>query len=280
MKKWKRFLLVLVIMALILAQLYIDNNMVEITKLQIVSNKIPESFDAYKILQISDFHSREFPGGNELLVKKIEKINPDIIVFTGDMVMGNEQDFTTFFNLLDQLSGKYQMYFVPGNHEVVLSAKAKQQFLDCFSRNGVTFLDNSSVELVENGEKIKLYGLWYEKKYYQSCELSLEDIQQRIGIANTESYNILLTHQPKYFSLYQSWGADLIFSGHVHGGMVRLPFLGALFSPEGGFLPEYSAGQYDLKDSVLVVSRGLGIGSRGFRLFNRPELVLITLKTT
>jgi predicted MPP superfamily phosphohydrolase len=121
--------------------------------------------------------------------------------------------------------------------------------------------------------------LWYEKKYYTSQELTSEEILNRMGESDKGKYNILLAHQPKYFPLYQEWGADLILSGHLHGGMVRLPFIGAVFSPDGELFPKYSAGQYTLQDSMLVVSRGVGIGSRGFRVLNRPELVLITLKT-
>jgi predicted MPP superfamily phosphohydrolase len=247
--------------------------------MEITSSKIPESFDGYKILQISDFHSRMFRDGNAGLINEIDKASPDIIVLTGDMVTGNETDFTTFFALIKELAPKYKIYFVPGNHEVVLSLESKQEFLKCFEENNVTFLDNNSVQLEKDGETVNLYGLWYEKKYYTSQELTSEEILNRMGESDKGKYNILLAHQPKYFPLYQEWGADLILSGHLHGGMVRLPFIGAVFSPDGELFPKYSAGQYTLQDSVLVVSRGVGIGSRGFRVLNRPELVLITLKT-
>lgn len=269
----------LVIVIACVVRLYIDNNAIQTTEMEITSDKIPESFDGYKILQISDFHSRKFDDGNFKLIREIDKVEPDIIVLTGDMVTGNETDFTTFFNLVEELAKRYKMYFVPGNHEVVLSAASKQEFLDCFEKNNITFLDNNSVEIVKEGESVNLYGLWYEKKYYTSQELTSEDIFNRIGESNSERYNILLAHQPKYFPLYQTWGADLILSGHIHGGMVRLPILGPLFSPDGELFPKYAEGQYVLENSTLIVSRGVGIGSRGFRVLNRPELVLITLKT-
>jgi predicted MPP superfamily phosphohydrolase len=101
-----------------------------------------------------------------------------------------------------------------------------------------------------------------------------------LGEADLTKFNLLLTHSPTNFEIYKSWGADLILSGHVHGGMIRVPFVGAVFSPDEGFMPKYSAGKYRLEDSILIVSRGLGRGSRGFRLFNRPNLVEITLKST
>ena len=95
---------------------------------------------------------------------------------------------------------------------------------------------------------------------------------------DSDSYNILLSHNPRYFLTYVQWGADLTLSGHVHGGMVRIPFVGAVFSPDEGFFPKYDAGLYtEESGKSIVVSRGLGSGSRGFRLFNRPDLVVITL---
>ena len=280
MKKKIMIIVFLMIIIAFIIRLYIDNNVIQTTELEMCSDKIPTSFDGYKILQISDFHSRKFDDGNAELICKIGEVNPNIIVLTGDMVTGNEKKFAVFFNLVEELSKKYKLYFVPGNHELVLSEEFKQEFLDCFKKNGVTFLDNEKIELFMNDESINLYGLWYDKKFYTKQELPFEVIENSLGDLDSFKYNILLTHQPKYFSFYQKWGADLILSGHVHGGMVRLPFFGAVFSPDGGLFPTYSEGKYILEDSVLVVSRGIGNGKRGFRILNQPELVVITLKTT
>jgi predicted MPP superfamily phosphohydrolase len=210
----------------------------------------------------------------------MRELEPDIVVLTGDMVTGNDKDFTVFFNLVEQISQEYPIYYIPGNHEVALKDSSKQEFLNLFERTGVVFLNNQKVELESDcGDIINLYGLWYQNLHYVKEPLNIEMIEQYIGVANTSVYNILLTHQPKYFELYEKWGADLIMSGHIHGGMVRLPYFGPVFSPDEGLFPQYAAGEYYLNDSVLVVSRGLGIGTRGFRVFNRPDLVLITLKS-
>ena len=271
--------LILSIVLMLVARLYIDNNVVQITENEIVSSEIPEAFEGYTILQISDLHNRSFGANNSQLIRKIDKVGPDIIVITGDMVTGNDTDFTVFFELIENISDRYEIIFVPGNHEVALKNEDKEKFLDLFDENDVVFLDNENIELSIDGETISLYGLWYEIPYYKRQDLTAEMIQERIGDVDSSKYTILLTHHPKYFELYEGWGADLILTGHVHGGMVRLPMIGGIFSPDTFWFPQYSAGQYTIHDSTMIVSRGLGIGTRGFRLFNRPELVVITLKT-
>lgn len=274
-------IVVLLLIVIIVIQIYIDNNLIQTTNVEIASEKVPDSFEGYKILQLSDLHNRNFGENNIRLIQKIHEADPDIIVLTGDMVTGNDKDFTVFFKLVEALSLEYPIYFIPGNHELALKDAAKQEFLDLFKKTGVVFLDNQKVELVSpDGDVVNLYGLWYPNAYYKEKDLTLEMIEHRIGAADMSAYNILLTHQPKHFELYEEWGADLTMSGHIHGGMVHLPILGAVFSPDEGLFPKYSAGEYFLDDSVLVVSRGLGIGARGFRVFNRPDLVLITLKST
>ena len=120
----------------------------------------------------------------------------------------------------------------------------------------------------------------YDNKYYLGDdELSKERIDNFLGESNKEEYNILLAHNPRHFEGYADWGADLTLAGHVHGGMVRLPFIVGIFSPDTFLFPEYSSGLYEIEESKLVVNRGLGKGRRGFRLFNQPELGVITLGT-
>ena len=281
MRKQKRVSIVfLVLVVLLVARLYVDNNLIQTTNVEVVSEKIPDSFDGYKIVQLSDLHSRSLGKDNSHLIQAIQDIKPDIIVLTGDMVTGNDKDFSVFFNLVEEISKEYPIYFIPGNHEIALKNNSKQEFQDLFEETGVVFLDNYKIELESSdGEIINLYGLWYPNLHYDKDPLTIELIEQYIGVADTSKYNILLTHQPRYFELYEEWGADLTMSGHIHGGMVRLPYFGSVFSPDEGLFPKYADGEYHLNESVLVVSRGLGIGTRGFRVFNRPDLVLITLKS-
>lgn len=274
----------LLVIALFFVRLYIDANVIQISRYTVESNKIPESFDGYKIIHISDLHSKEFGENSENLLKKIEQENPDIVVLTGDMVTASDKDYTVFFTLVNKLTLSYDVYFIPGNHEQALSDKRKNEIKTYLEEHGVVVLNNEMVPLMKNSQNVNLYGLWYSNKYYSENDeyvLTEKYITELIGNADYEQYNILLTHNPRYFETYASWGADLILSGHIHGGMVRFPFIGAIFSPDEKFFPKYDAGLYQNdSEKSIIVSRGLGRGSTGFRLFNRPELVVITLQST
>lgn len=283
MKKKIIIIVFLIIFVLMLIELYIDANWIQTTSFEVFSKKIPSSFDGYKILQLSDLHSKKFGKDNRKLLQKIDKSNPDIIVLTGDFVSANETDFTVFFELVDKISPKYEVYYITGNHEQAMSSSSKKEIFSYLSEKGVKFLNNEYIEISQEKERINFYGLCYESSYYSDKKGNIytkEMMTKSLGEADSSKYNILLTHSPTNFEVYKSWGADLILSGHVHGGMIRVPFVGAIFSPDEGFMPKYSAGRYQMDDSVLVVSKGLGRGSRGFRLFNRPNLVEITLKST
>lgn len=283
MKKKIIIIVFLIIFVLMLIELYVDANWIQTTHFEISSDKVPNSFDGYKILHLSDLHSKEFGKGNKKLLRKIDDVNPDIIVLTGDFVSANETDFSVFFNLIDNISPKYKVYYITGNHEQALNEASKNEIFGYLTEKGVKILSNESVAIVKDDASINLHGLCYKNVYYSERKGKIytkEMMIKSLGEADLNKFNLLLTHSPTNFGVYKSWGADLILSGHVHGGMIRIPFIGAVFSPDEGFLPKYSAGEYQLEESVLIVSRGLGRGSRGFRLFNRPNLVEITLKST
>lgn len=277
MKKRFRFNLILICLLLLVIQLYIDNNVIEITNYEICSENLPSEFDDTTILHVSDLHSKLFGMDNTQLIKKVNDINPDYIMITGDMVNATDTDFTTFLDFIKKISVKYKTYFIVGNHELALSneyyAEIKNTLTDC----GVTILENEKATLEKNGQFINLYGMWYNSKYYFGEEFPVESMEKLLG-QSSDSFDILLTHNPKDFETYANWGADLILTGHVHGGMVRLPFVGAVFAPERTLFPKYSEGIYTNEKAKMIVSRGLGRGLTGFRLFNRPELGVITLK--
>lgn len=261
MKKKKILITLLsVILILFFVRLYIDHNVIEISFLEITSNEISSSFDGYKILHISDLHSKEF---GDKLVNKIDEVSPDVIFMTGDMIKASKTDYTAFFNLVNKISPKYETYYIVGNHEQDLSIENMNKIIKHLEEKDVKILDNESVELISGNDTLNLYGLNYDNKYYiGDGELSKEKIDNFIGEVDKTKYNILLAHNPRHFEAYADWGADLTLSGHVHGGMVRLPFIGAVFSPDRFLFPEYSKGLYEIEDSKLIVSRGLGKSRR------------------
>ena len=275
--------IVLLLLLVVLLRIYIDNEIPKVSNVEIKSPKLPEAFDGYKIVQLSDLHSKSFGNNNEMLIDMIDKESPNIIVMTGDMVTANEKYFTVFYSLVKELTKKYRVYYVYGNHEGELSSKLKSEITAFLKENGVIVLDNDYISIEKNNEKINLYGLCYTQKYYsykggKKHIITENYIKNKLGTIDKNKYNILLTHNPLFFDAYSGYGFDLTLSGHVHGGLIRLPFIGGILSPERKFFPQYSAGVYEKGNSKLVVSRGLSRGTKGFRFFNRPDVVSITLK--
>lgn len=281
MTKNKKRIIVNIVIILILTlvvRLYIDNNVFEVSNIKIKDNEIPIEFDSSKILHISDLHNKEYGEKNEILIKKINEIAPDYIFLTGDMVSSKDVEFSSFYNLAYELGKNYNCYYILGNHEMDLTNKNRAEIYETLRNYNITVLDNEHIKLIKNYEEINLYGMWYNPKYYIEEDFKLEYMEKIVGNA-LDGFNILLTHNPDDFEIYADWGADLVFSGHVHGGMIRLPFIGGLISPNRTFFPKYDSGIYELNDSHLVVSRGLSRGATGIRLFNQPELVVVTLES-
>lgn len=277
----------------ILAFLYVEANSLQITEYTIISPKIPEEFEGFRILQLSDLHSKEFGRDNIRLIEQIKAQNPDIIVATGDMLNSGNDNGQVFYNLAKELVKEFKLYYIKGNHEQIAEFKAEEAGSGCFGsymdelRNlGVIILDNDKAELKKGDASINLYGLEtslllyrgrYSSNYNGEKSIDVPGIEKKLGGCERKKYNILLTHNPAYFQIYSQWGADLVLSGHIHGGIVRLPFLGGLLSPDATFFPKYDAGEFELGDSKMIVSRGLGNSTLKLRVFNRPEIVTITL---
>lgn len=272
--------ILLVFLIIIIVMLFIDHRWVKTTYYEIESEKLPSSFDGYKILQLSDLHNENL---THQLLAKIDKENPDIVVMTGDMVSANHRDFTAFFKLAKQVSDKYKVYYIKGNHEGELRKKDYELFSDTLYTYGIENMDNEMLRLEKDGEHINLYGMWCNQRYYSRADSDEEykitkDVMEKLlGTPNKNEYNVLLFHTPSFFEEYEKWGADLVLSGHMHGGLIKLPKYGGVFSPDRKMFPKYCYGRFDKNDTTMIISSGLSRGSTGFRLFNRPEIVVTTL---
>jgi predicted MPP superfamily phosphohydrolase len=287
-KKRKRSItapkIILIILLSIFAELIISNNCLSVTKITVKNDKIPSSFQGYRIVQLSDLHDKSFGEDNTRLISAVKSADPDIIALAGDMVNSSDANFNTFYSLAQQLVKVCPVYFAVGNHEQMLDAGLREELIKTLKSIGVIVLDNENTTLEKDGEKIRLYGLWFNLRYYRNLTnageayyFTQDNTRQLLG-EKSDEYTILLTHNPVYFNSYSAWGADLTLSGHLHGGMIRIPFIGGLFSPEKKFFPQYDAGVFKTESSVLFVSRGLGNGKFGIRFLNRPEIVIITLE--
>lgn len=280
MKNKKRILINIFAILIIafMIRLYIDNNVFETSYLEIVDEEIPMNFNNTKILQISDLHNKSYGKNNEVLLSKIDEIAPDYIFLTGDMVSSRDTDFSVFYDFASKIGSKYDCYYILGNHELDLKNELRNNIYETLKSYKITVLDNEEIVLTRNNDQINLYGMWYNPKYYIREEFTEENMKKIMG-ETTDGFNILLTHNPDDFEIYADWGADLTFSGHVHGGMIRLPFIGGIISPNRTFFPKYDSGIYEYRDSKMVVSKGMSNGQTGIRVFNQPELVVLELKS-
>lgn len=250
------------------------------------SKRLPPEFDHYKIIHLSDLHGALYGRENEELVAQIRQIDPHIIVMTGDMADKSPQAIPRFENLCSRLCDDYPVYYVEGNHEQEMEKIILDRLLENIKKMGVTTLKNRQCTIFCRGASIKMYGLvtpmvYYKdilKEYQPGITFSARNAEELLGKADSSCYRILLAHNPLYFPAYRDWGANLTLSGHIHGGIIRIPGLGGLLSPDLTFFPKYDGGHFKERGKHLIVSRGLG-NHFFVRIMNPPELVCITLRS-
>ncbi|HDR3649513.1 TPA: metallophosphoesterase [Bacillus anthracis] len=277
-KKTKRIILFIMTLIGMSIFLYVQNNLISITRVDITSSKIPSTFKGFKILQISDLHNKKFGNNQETLIQKVKGENPDVIVITGDLIDSKSYDAEVSMELIRELVKKYPIYFVTGNHE-----KWSGKYNDLekeLKKHHVTVLRNEHVTIHKGEQKINLLGIddpAFVAGNRDEGNVVKDEILKAKFEMKPHSYNVLLSHRPEFLSEYANEKIDLVLSGHAHGGQVRLPFIGGLVAPNQGIFPTYTAGLYEKQNTSMVVSRGLGNSVIPQRIFNRPELVVVQL---
>ena len=246
---------------------YWQNNGLIVTNIEYANKKIPQAFNNFKILQISDLHNKEFGKDQSYLVKHTKEISPDIIVITGDLIDSRRTNIDIAIEYVKQAKEIAPIYFVSGNHEEY--SKVYNELKKRLEELGVIILDDKREVIEKGGEKVTLLGL----KDGASFADKIKVLKNK-----DDKFTILLAHRPECFNAYSKGNIDLVFSGHVHGGQFRIPFIGGLYAPGQGLFPKYTSGIYIKNDTSMVVSRGLGNSGFPLRLFNRPELVVVTLQ--
>ncbi len=277
-KKLKILLSCAAVLTAFTAWMIYGNTAVTVSNYEITSESLPECFSDFRIVQISDLHNAVFGEKNSRLIRAIEMSEPDIIVITGDMVDSRRTDCAVALDLAERIVRLAPVYYITGNHEEALDRAERTEFEDGLTRRGVMVLHNEEIVISRGEDEISLIGLSDARSTDQLAEYS-----DTAGISNSSlsdsEYTILLSHRPHYFEQYAASGVDLVFSGHAHGGQVRIPFIGGLYAPGQGFLPEYDAGIYTAEKTAMVVSRGLGNSICPIRFNDPPELVVVTLKS-
>ena len=230
------------------------------------SSTLPTQFNGYKIVQISDFHCKKFGNNEDKLIRRIEREHPDLIVLTGDIV-DEEHPIDNAKYLLEGLKDVAPMYYVTGNHEYYPGAPL-YEFKELCAETGVTILNNERTEIQKDGATIRLTGLDWEKSNH-----ALKDY---LGYADPKYFNIMLYHDASKFNFLSEYGYDLVFTGHIHGGLIRIPFKGGVFGTDYLMFPQYTKGVYHDKSSTMVCSAGLG-DARIPRWNNPREIVVVKL---
>ena len=239
---------------------------------------LPQAFDGYKIVHLSDLHGHEYGEGSRDLLALVRGEEPDLILVTGDLIDQKSQ-MAMASNLARGLAAIAPTYYVTGNHEWALGTGAVKELKRQLAQGGVSVLSNQYQLLEKNGEKLVLAGVDDPNGY--ADQTTPEELYARIQGEAPGLFTVLLAHRNDHFGQYANAGYDFILSGHGHGGIVRLPFFGGLIGTDRRFFPPWTAGLYTVGDSTLFVSRGLGnntVPFKGFRLFNRPELAVVTLR--
>lgn len=238
-----------------------------------------------RLVLLADLHNKQYGKNNKKLVGAIDAEKPDLVLSAGDLMTSEKGvSMEPAQALVRALSEKYPFYYANGNHEYRIYNQPEdygtmgeryRAFLEGLS---VTQLENQNAALTERG--IRIYGLDLPKRWYKKFKtpyMEKKDLEQMLGSCTEDEYSILLAHNPVYFDAYAEWGADLTLSGHVHGGVMRLPFLGGVLSTAFTLFPKYDGGLFEKDGKRMIVSRGLGAHTIPIRIFNPAELVVIDL---
>lgn len=251
-------------------------------RVEIRDEKIPAAFDGFILCQVSDVHNEARGEGNAALLRALREAAPDLICITGDFLDSRRTDLDFALELAGQLAEIAPAVYVTGNHEARL--KDLSALEAGLAARGVRVLRDGWTPLARGGEEIALIGLddpgfaagedWTLSEGLDQTQARLSALLAQAG----DRFSLVLSHRPELLPAYAEAGADLVLSGHAHGGQVRLPGIGGLFAPGQGILPRLTSGVYARGETRLVVSRGLGNSAFPLRVFNPPEIVTVTLR--
>lgn len=277
-----------IVFLLVLAEIIREITTFKVTHYEIVSKKLKKSMGEKKIVFISDLHNYSYGKGNKKLLETIEREQPDMILSAGDLLVGDKKKSSEpAEKFVESLAEKFPIYCGNGNHEQRMKeetdtyGKKYAVYKEHIVKSGAYLLENSSVLLDWKGKKVRISGLEIPLNYYRKFsnkKLNVSEIESRLGKAKEDEFEILLAHNPVHAETYAEWGADLILSGHLHGGIVRIPFCRGVITPQARLFPKYSGGKYEIGEKTIVVSKGLGVHTIPIRLFNEAEVIVLHIK--
>lgn len=265
-KKMLKITMFIILLALT-AYIYYEVNFTKLCFAEYKSTKIGPG-QKIKILQISDFHDKSSYNG--MLLNKIEKLSPDIIVITGDLIDESTEDLRNIYGFIDKLRKiNLNIFFICGNHE--WRNEKREELLEGLEERKIFILNNANMELTINNTKINLCGI-------DDCSGARDDLWQAFKGIDKDNLTILLSHVPNVAFNHKEMISDLVISGHTHGGQIRVPFIGALVAPGQGYFPKYTKGFYKINKNMVYIDSGAGTSTTPIRFLDRSQVSLITIE--
>lgn len=268
----KKHVIWAILFALLAVFLYDGNNRLTVTEYSLNSSALPDSFDGVRIVQLSDLHNKVFGKDDKPLLDRVRALEPDLILLTGDIIDGkthtNVEKALVFMRQIADIAPTYYVY---GNHEHALKKSVRDAFIEEITAHGVQFLNNESTQIEsDTGETLTVIGL-------DDLSLQSPKLQELVDDA-ADDFFLVLAHEPQFLPDYADSGVQFVFTGHAHGGQFRIPFTHqGIYAPDQGFFPKMTEGVFYDRNTAMIVNRGLGNSAFPFRVFNRPEIVLVTL---
>lgn len=293
---WILIITAVVILAAVTAEIYRETHCFRVTRYSLGLRKLRRLEREIRIIFLSDLHNKVYGKDNDVLLRAIREEAPDLILIGGDMLVGKagvtRQPAYDFVRKLPEIC---PVFYANGNHEQRMKEMpdrydySYRDYRERLKQCGVIFLENESRQIMIHGMKLNVSGLelplsTYEK--FRKKRVEGTDVAERLGFwpegqragGSEAELQILLAHNPAYSEGYKEWGADVILSGHLHGGIVRIPGIGGVITPQAFLFPKYSGEMTVEGEQAVIVSKGLGTHTIDIRLFNTPEVVLLTLK--
>lgn len=229
---------------------------------------LPEEFDGYRILHLSDMHFRSVRASRTYIWGEIDKLSFDAVAITGDIVLSKPEQIDAHAVHISGLAKRCRVFYVGGNHE----ARFCGELFSRLRKYGVTVLDNETATQEINGVGLCVIGF---EDYYR---LEKRGPEKAAAMVPETGFKLVLEHQPQFFDKIKDRGELLMLCGHTHGGQLRLPFLPVFYAPGQRLFPKYSFGEYRHKKAIMLISKGMGATYFPFRFYNRPEMTVITLR--
>jgi predicted MPP superfamily phosphohydrolase len=269
------FLAILILLGVLALFTYDSNTRIVTEEFKVSTNKLPSNFEGFRNVQLSDLHGKAFGSGSSDLVKAVKNANPNIIVITGDLIEDSKSG-SWAQTLLKKLKEIAPVYFVTGNHEWASGGLVELLYImdDC----GIKVFDNEYEVLEKDGQKIVLAGV--NDPNGLADQKTPQQLFREIRAEQGDAYSILLAHRNNRLDTYAEAGADLVLSGHGHGGIIRLPLIGGLIDVNRTIIAKYDSGFYIKDNTVQFVSRGLGTIWHIPRFLNNPQVAVIVLKNS